>query len=337
MPLAMASQDLIPHLQLANTVGVLFIGVVLAAIFFGGTYAQAFIYFQTHNGTAITFYKIVVMSLCILDALHLALIVHCTYFYLVVNFANIPALTEIVWSCKLQLVVAFLTVFVDRLLYVYRIWTISDGRSRVLPIIISIAVLTSGPAIAIVWCTYQQVHLFADLINIAWALYTYCGAVAFVDILIVSSLCYLLIISRTGTDFFISTLVNYIINTGCLTSMCSMVAIITWAVMPKNLIFIAAEFLALKLHVHLAIALLNVGYYAQHNTDTMRSSEYHVRHDVYRPRLHVGASQDEEMQASHNNMFKHPGDEALHVARPDQAVTSQRLNEVAMEISLSSA
>lgn len=120
----MASQDLIPH-QLASTFGVLFIGVILAAILFGVTNVQAFIYFQTHShgGTGITFYKLVVICLWIFDALHLALIVHCVYFYLVINYANISALTEIVWSAKLQVVVFAFSVFAVRLLYVHRIWT----------------------------------------------------------------------------------------------------------------------------------------------------------------------------------------------------------------------
>lgn len=41
----------------------------------------------------------------ILDALHVVLIVHYVYFYLVINYANITALTKIVWSFKLQLLV----------------------------------------------------------------------------------------------------------------------------------------------------------------------------------------------------------------------------------------
>jgi hypothetical protein len=38
----------------------------------------------------------------ILDALHLALIIHCVYFYLVINCAIMGALTEIVWSSKVS-------------------------------------------------------------------------------------------------------------------------------------------------------------------------------------------------------------------------------------------
>jgi len=38
----------------------------------------------------------------IFDALHLALITHCIYYYLVTNYANISALKEIVWSFKVS-------------------------------------------------------------------------------------------------------------------------------------------------------------------------------------------------------------------------------------------
>ncbi|KAG1723218.1 hypothetical protein EDB19DRAFT_2043846 [Suillus lakei] len=345
-----------PHLQLANTFGVLFIGVILAAVLFGITNVQAFIYFRTHSGAGITFYKLVVIWLWILDALHLALIVHCIYFYLVINFANIEALTEVVWSSKLQLVVAVLSIFVEHLLYVHRIWIgispisrfavtyaanllVSKGRSKVPSIAVgTVVVLTSGLSIVVIWCMYHGVHVITDLIKIEWALYMYLGTVAFVDILIVSSLCYLLATSRTGfpkTDLFITKLMCYIINTGCLTSMCSMTAIITCAVMPKNYIFEAIDFFLLKLYVNSYIALLNAGYYVRANADTVYSSEFHTRRDVYRPRLHV---EDGELRTSQKSMFHHPDDQVLHITRPIQAVMPHRPNEMTMEMnSLSSA
>jgi hypothetical protein len=44
-----------------------------------------------------------------------------------------------------------------------------------------------------------------------------------------------------------------------------------------------------------------------------------MHHDVYRPRYHVRASQDEGPQASWKSMFRH-SDEVLHITRPGQAV-----------------
>ncbi|KAG2739230.1 hypothetical protein P692DRAFT_201729967, partial [Suillus brevipes Sb2] len=38
----------------------------------------------------------------ILDGIHLALVIHCIYYYLVTNYANFDVLTEIVWSLKVS-------------------------------------------------------------------------------------------------------------------------------------------------------------------------------------------------------------------------------------------
>ncbi|KAG1724668.1 hypothetical protein EDB19DRAFT_295481 [Suillus lakei] len=229
--MASSTQDLIPYLQLADTFGALFIGVVLAAVLFGVTNVQVFIYFHSHSGAGVTFYKLVVIWFWIFDALHLALTVHYIYFYLVINYASIGGFTVVVWSFKLQLIVSVLIIFGEHLLYVHRISIVSRGRSRALPIMVGIAVLlAAGVAIAIVWRAYQEVHVITDLVKIQWTVYMFLGTVAFVDILIASSIWYLLATSRTGfsrTDLFITKLMSYIINTGCLTSICSMIVIIT--------------------------------------------------------------------------------------------------------------
>ncbi|KAG1717701.1 hypothetical protein EDB19DRAFT_1809846, partial [Suillus lakei] len=99
-------------------------------------------------------------------------------------------------------------------------------------------------------------------------------------------------------------------------SMCSMTAIITCAAMPKNYIFVAnyprimLTCGSVLIYVNTYIALLNAEYYVQVNADTMVSFEFHIRHDVYRPRPHVRASQNEELQASRKSMFQHPDDES---------------------------
>ncbi|KAG1758592.1 hypothetical protein EDD22DRAFT_783707, partial [Suillus occidentalis] len=62
-------------------------------------------------------------NLRILDALHLSLIVHCVYYYLVINYTNVGALTEIVWSFKVSSSFGTpSTMVLMGLLYVYRIW-----------------------------------------------------------------------------------------------------------------------------------------------------------------------------------------------------------------------
>ncbi|KAG0697095.1 hypothetical protein DFH29DRAFT_165793 [Suillus ampliporus] len=243
------SLDAIPQLDLGDTYGALFIGVILATLLFGVTNVQAFIYFQTHKGTGMTFYKLVVICLWTLDALHLALITDGIYYYLVTNYANIAALPELVWSAKLQIPVDLFIIWGVHLLYVRRIWIVSRGRSRALPVIVGIiVVLGSGVAISDIWAVYQC-QIFADLSKHEWAPYLTLGTISFLDILIASSLCYLLATSRTGfssTDSFVTKIMGYTISTGCITSIFSLTAIITCAVMPTNFIFFGLEFLVSK-------------------------------------------------------------------------------------------
>ncbi|OAX32800.1 hypothetical protein K503DRAFT_869953 [Rhizopogon vinicolor AM-OR11-026] len=272
-----------------------------------------------------------------LDALHLALITHCVYYYLVTNYANITVLAEIVWSFKLQIVIDVIIVYGVHVMYTCRIWIVSKGQSRVLPAVVGIIViLASGVALALIWAVYQC-HLFSDFIGVEWATLMTLGTVAFIDFIIASSLCYILATSRTGfsrqstkhevlsTDSFLTKLMVYTINTGCLTSACSMITIITCAVMPTNFIFLGIEFLIAKLYINSYLALLNARYYLQPNAGTIKSSE----HGVYHPEL----SQDGNFQTSpfRTNTFKHSNKDASHPTRPIQAVMSQRPIAVKME------
>ncbi|KAG1808927.1 uncharacterized protein BJ212DRAFT_1484780 [Suillus subaureus] len=229
-----SAQDLLPQIDLGNTFGALFIGVTLSAVLFGLTNVQISIYFQTHRVTGMTIFKLIVIWLWILDALHLALIVHCVYYYLVIHYADFNVLTEIVWSLKFQLILDVLIVCTVHFSYVYRIWIVSKGRSRVLPAVtmcivlvlsedFSVATFVIYPSLhattAVVLAQYR-VDVFQDVVKTEWATYLTLGSITFDDILIASSLCYLLATSRTGfssTDSFVTKLVVYIISTGCLT------------------------------------------------------------------------------------------------------------------------
>ncbi|KAJ8582020.1 hypothetical protein M405DRAFT_937981 [Rhizopogon salebrosus TDB-379] len=137
-----------------------------------------------------------------LDALHLALVLHSVYYYLVTNYANFDALTEVVWSGKLQIAVSIFVVWLAHSLYAYRIWIgicspinrfamayvvniVSTGRSRALPIVVGIVVIiSSGVAISessivlfLLTLRFNPMisphlgicRLFTDLIGIEWA------------------------------------------------------------------------------------------------------------------------------------------------------------------------
>ncbi|KAG2038247.1 hypothetical protein BDR03DRAFT_895658 [Suillus americanus] len=281
------------QLDLNSTFGALYIGGTIGAILFGLSNVQAFLYFQSRKNSGFTFYKLAVFWLWLLDVLHVCLVTHLIYYYLITNYANPPALLKMVWSFKALIIVDVFIVYSVHSLYIQRIWIISKGRTRVLPVLMTIIiVLASGIGFVLAWAVFKS-QLFSDLSKIRWPIYLSLSAMTLIDFLIASSLCYLLISAKTGftkTDITLRTLVRDIINTGCLTSACSMACIITDAAMPGNFVFLGVEFLLSKLYVNSYMALLNARHYLGSDGSTHSSQARPPL--VYRPDVQVNISHE---------------------------------------------
>ncbi|KAH7879333.1 uncharacterized protein C8R40DRAFT_1262886 [Lentinula edodes] len=129
---------------LDNTMGAMFIGVLFAAVLYGGEWTT-----NNHNKIAEvsssdllllaaciqTWYyyihqkdrwplRFLVAAVMIVDTLHQALIAHTVYTYLITNFGNAPELLNTVWS-----LLAEVLVNVRILDYHLGIWATSDHRS----------------------------------------------------------------------------------------------------------------------------------------------------------------------------------------------------------------
>ncbi|KAG1803890.1 uncharacterized protein HD556DRAFT_1330807 [Suillus plorans] len=81
----------------------------------------------------------------------------------------------------------------------------------------------------LVWVLYQC-HQFSDLIRVEWAAYAALSTATVVDILVASSMWYLLATPRAGffrLDSFINKLITYTVNTGCITSIGSVATTVT--------------------------------------------------------------------------------------------------------------
>lgn len=281
------------QIDLDSTFGALYIGGAIGAILFGLSNVQAFLYFQARKDSGFTFYKLAVCWLWFLDALHVCLVNHMIYYYLITNYANPLALLEMVWSFKALIVIDVCIVYSVHLLYLQRIWIISKGRIRILPVLMTVIIVcASSVGFVMFWAVFKS-KLFSDLTKIRWSIYLSLGTMTLIDFLIASSLCYLLASAKTGftkTDMTLQTLVRDIINTGCLTSICSMACIITDAAMPSNFIFLGIELLLSKLYVNSYMALLNARHYLG-SDGSPHSSQTRPPH-VYRPELQANFSHE---------------------------------------------
>ncbi|KAI0769287.1 hypothetical protein BD413DRAFT_613841 [Trametes elegans] len=275
-------------LNLNPTYGALFVGVLLSAVLFGVTMLQTFVYFQQYPADK-AWRKLAVCWLWFLDALHLALSAHFVYHYLVNNYGNPDALSQIVWSFKLRIVVDAFVVCSVHTLYTSRLWTLlaidnhvapfgKEARRwsrqkmtvrasatrwimcRIAPWVVSGCVVI-GYGIAIVMC-YETFSLttFGDFGHAPWATYVPLGSSTFIDALIAGALCYFLTRCRMQSAAMngpIKTLIVYTLNTGIITSFCTLIAVITMVAFPTTFIPIAIEFLVIKLYINSYLAMLN--------------------------------------------------------------------------------
>ncbi|KAF9812418.1 hypothetical protein IEO21_06221 [Rhodonia placenta] len=219
-----------------ETFGALLVGVFIAAIFFGMTNLQVYIYFQTYAKDR-TWIKAAVCYLWIIDALCVAFSFHMMYYYLVVRYSKPFVLDSVVWS--------YTHTYVEmtgsgHLEYYYGLF----GPSTVLVLagcgeVVSPSNREHGPLNLrlILAATIELIHpsssaLMASpnaLLSHGWISYFPLSVWTCTDAVIAASLCYMLHGMRTGyhsTDSLLSKLMLYAINTGVSTTLLSLSAII---------------------------------------------------------------------------------------------------------------
>ncbi|SJL15383.1 uncharacterized protein ARMOST_18879 [Armillaria ostoyae] len=87
--------------SLGNTLGVLYVGATIAAIFFGITNLQTLIYYKRYPNDW-WIYRYSVALLWVLDALHVALSTHALYCLLIDWYGNVAAEREMMSGAELQ-------------------------------------------------------------------------------------------------------------------------------------------------------------------------------------------------------------------------------------------
>ncbi|KAF9040434.1 hypothetical protein BDZ89DRAFT_347249 [Hymenopellis radicata] len=257
------------YMQLDGTLGAIFIGVLVSAILFGLTNLQTFVYFLNYRNDSWLGYKSSVVALWCLDALHLALIAHGLYFYLVTNYGESLALVRIVWSFKFQVVLEVVVVLAVETLYILHIWkvymadlrlTSCSSRARFIPCIPSCFLIGTAAVGIVLCCETYQLETFDDIPRISWATFSALAVATVVDLSIASSLCFFLANRKPGiikVDTTIELLMLYTIDTGFITSACSLLALATCIVWHSYFVFIGVEYVLTTLYVNSFLAMLN--------------------------------------------------------------------------------
>ncbi|EPS97992.1 hypothetical protein FOMPIDRAFT_1051898 [Fomitopsis schrenkii] len=254
--------------ELGPTYGAAYIGVQLILYrLYGVTHLQVFVYFREYHRDTL-WNKLVVCWLWALDSLHLAFCVYMLYWYLITSYGNVFKLQEVHWSFQAETIMTAMVVICVHALYTIRVWHLEatvrehNGWHRFRPIssVIIIAFLAGLTAVFVLCYDIVRVKSLITAFQPSelWRITYYpLATAAFVDTLIAAALCYLLSRCRTGTDTVITWLMFYTLNTGMVTTICTLTSIILLAVFRGKFYFITVEFIMVKLYINSYLAMLN--------------------------------------------------------------------------------
>ncbi|KAG1750548.1 uncharacterized protein EDB91DRAFT_1244132 [Suillus paluster] len=214
--------------DIRDTFGAGFIGGMVAAILYGITTLQTYLYYVYYPRDNKSV-KLLVALVWVIDTLHVSLMCHALYYYLVSNFGDEDALSAGNWSLftslGLNLCMAVLVQTIETVVLMF---------------------------IKKEFSALSQITLYAATPFAVTAVLS--------DVFIAAALCVLLHGNRSPlveTNALVNTLIVYAINRCLLTSAVAVAEVIAFAVSPGSLWFIAIDFVIGKLYANSLLASLN--------------------------------------------------------------------------------
>ncbi|KAJ2923427.1 hypothetical protein H1R20_g13670, partial [Candolleomyces eurysporus] len=243
---------------LDNTMGAMFIGVIVSGVLHGICLVQAFFYFMSQPKDPLLI-KAMVLTTCTFDFVHLSWITHSMYHYLVTNFGKEDALQQLVWSVLMEALLTGLNGAMvqtyDYRYYTYRVWQLSKKNYFLAGLILLLILATA------VWVILSmRFETYRELLTINPLTITINALSCAVDVLIAASLCWMLHNSRTGfkrSDNIINKLMIFVVNTGMLTTSCAIASLVALVVSPNTLIYATFYFCIGRFYTNSFIATLN--------------------------------------------------------------------------------
>ncbi|KAF8339483.1 hypothetical protein F5887DRAFT_980223 [Amanita rubescens] len=228
--------------SLGNTLGAVFIGVVVASTPLQVSLIQAW-YYYTHQNDRWPF-KTLVSAVMICDVIHQALITHTIYTYLITYFAEPAQLENIVWSLVVEVLFNGIACLLVQSFLTMRVWRLSERNIWVT----SIIVFTVKTFLQLLFLEVKRLSIAVNALAAAG------------DVSIAVVLCTLLHKCRTGyhrSDTVINKLILFTVNTGLLTSLCALASLTSIVVGGDNFVYIAFFFCLGRLYSNSLLATLN--------------------------------------------------------------------------------
>ncbi|KAH8109870.1 hypothetical protein DFH11DRAFT_1730779 [Phellopilus nigrolimitatus] len=252
----MGSATALPALD--NTMGALFLSVMLSMALWGVGCVQIYYYFNMYPEDK-RWIKTLVIVVWVFDSVHQGLLTHSCYTYLITNYGNPLFLTHVVRSLLVMVLMSGVVCLLVQSFLVHRVWILSHKNIFVVSFLM-LLVFGEFASVIVYFAKAAIYDSFVDLplvFNESRAI-NILGASS--DIIIAFTLIFLLQRSRTGfsrSETIINRLILFTINTGLLTSLCALMSLIFVSLYPDSFIYIAFFVCVSKLYSNSLYATLN--------------------------------------------------------------------------------
>jgi len=246
--------------ELLNTYLIIFIGFVIATALYGVTLLQGLFYFRTYTKDPWAL-KLLTASLLIFDSMTTILPAHALYYYLIENFGNPGAGISEPLTYRIEnLMLTFITVLVQSF-YTHQIWYLSKNKPLTI-LLAALVIITFGLGLEVTVDILQNgsaIHLASRKILIVGGLVQ--GFAALCDIIITSSLCWLLHSRRTGikrTERLVDRLIILSVNRGLVTTVTQICFLVLNVSIPGKIYWFPFHQAVGKLYTNSYLAMLNI-------------------------------------------------------------------------------
>ncbi|KAI0710219.1 hypothetical protein C8Q76DRAFT_93632 [Earliella scabrosa] len=247
-----------PDFYLKWHLGVILSGLGITGAIFGVSCAQLIQYARRYWKQDRALLKTIVTSVWTLDALHLGLYSYTIYHFLIFKHDDFMGQLQLPWTSDAQLVINTTLVALVQLFYLLRVWSICKRRLVVGLLLLLIAgCWATGILLMIMSATMETV---AELESLGNTVIASNALIAATDISITGTLVFLLYTSRvsgTRSRRLITRLIFYTINTGIMTSVCALLALVTNLTNRDKNLFILFSYVGASLYAVSMIASLN--------------------------------------------------------------------------------
>ncbi|KAH9054884.1 hypothetical protein EDB87DRAFT_1406655 [Lactarius vividus] len=235
-----------------------FIGLLISTTLYGLTIVQTWVYFWNYRKRDPKALKLFIVFITIMDTIDTILSAYTIYWYLILNFGDVNSLDHILWAFSVQVAVGAVVGASLQIFYARRVYLVS--QSIICPILIVILVAISLSFGMLLAVKDFAIKRFSRFNTVLWGPCAGIGAVAVTELLIAASMCWSLYRKRTGfakTNSMVMTLMAYSINSGLLTSLLGIAAIVSLVVSPSSMIWLAFCWVMGECNVNSMLALLN--------------------------------------------------------------------------------